>query len=275
MSVSRQNLNLSKPKLEWGFVTCESRLQPRLLVLLVGFQHERWDSCHCFPLIWAQVSPPQGREIDPPRHLSHLLLHQWRQEELKGWGGRGWGVLAARSINWSLMKKDVSVKLTWKNRNRSQSHQFHIRWAWDREILLLFIIFFLLFLFIFRCFDSWSGLRSTQKQQDDIRRRERAEEILNCLERGAGLTASGSRFMVWTSSGNSAKALKPQLATSTSWDSKHTQKDIILSHQPVHIPCFNIFTTNILKFTWTCQLLEHYFLHKCCQLFKAWRKDTD
>ncbi|KAF3836783.1 hypothetical protein F7725_004247 [Dissostichus mawsoni] len=32
------------------------------------------------------VAPPQGREVNPPRHLAHLLLHQRGQEDLKGWG---------------------------------------------------------------------------------------------------------------------------------------------------------------------------------------------
>lgn len=63
--------------------TCESRLEARLLVLLVDPQHEGGDPCYSFTLIRTQTPLPQGREVHPPRHLAHLLFHQRCQQNLE------------------------------------------------------------------------------------------------------------------------------------------------------------------------------------------------
>lgn len=81
-----------------------------------------------------------------------------------------WGAWPRRELHGTVLKHDLCPKrivlFTWQNRCVGESHQLHIRWTWDGEILLFFFFLLPLFLLlIFRELCSWSGLQ-TQIQQN-------------------------------------------------------------------------------------------------------------
>lgn len=87
---------------EMKVVTCEARLQSWLLIFLVCFQHERWDSGDCFTPGGSEATTPYGSEVNPPWHLAHFFLHQRGQEKLKGWDKNGdwWEDSSGLQIKW-------------------------------------------------------------------------------------------------------------------------------------------------------------------------------
>lgn len=58
-------------------LTCKAWCHAWLLVPLIHFQQEIWNTCHCLPLVRACGPSSQGGMIHSTGHVGHLLFHKW------------------------------------------------------------------------------------------------------------------------------------------------------------------------------------------------------